>query len=96
MRTSSAIGSRCKSLAIEQIFPSVNHHSELRAPIAEMIVADDFVAEESGNPRERIAQENAANVTDMHWLRDVGRAEIDDDVGSRRSCARHAESLIVQ
>ena len=69
--------------AIEQIFPAVNHHPELRAPIADMIVADDVVAEEGGDARERVAEHGAADVADVHRLGDVGRAEIDHDACGR-------------
>ena len=79
MRTSSAIGSRCSACAIEQIFPAVDHHPELRAPVADVIIANDVVPEELRDPRQRIAENGAANVTDMHRLGHIGRTEIDHD-----------------
>ena len=61
-----------KGLSIQQIFPAVNHHPELRPPIADVIVADDFVTEKLRNPREGIAEHSAADVPDVHRLRHVG------------------------
>ena len=45
-----AIGSRSSSSSVRktrEIFPGIDQQSELRAPIADMIVADDVVAEKS-------------------------------------------------
>ena len=81
--------------AIQQILPAVNHHPELRAPIADVIVANDFVAEKRSDPRERVTQHGAANVTDVHRLRDIGRAEIDHDPFRRRRFL-HSEPLVAQ
>ena len=39
-------------VTIKQIFPTPDHHSELRAPIADMIVANDVVAEKARDPRQ--------------------------------------------
>ena len=81
--------------AIEKILPSVNDHAELRSPIADVIVANDFVAKKGSDARERIAEHRAANVTDVHRLRDVRRAKVDHDA-SRRRCARNTEALVLQ
>src|SRR6266566_22794 len=64
---------------IEQIFPTPDDHAELRPPIADVIVANNVVAEEFRDAREGVAQESAADVTDMHRLGHVGRTEIDHD-----------------
>jgi hypothetical protein len=61
------------------MFPAVNHHPELRPPIADVVIADDFVAEERGDTGESVPEHRAANVPDMHRLGDVRRAEVDDD-----------------
>ena len=81
--------------AIEQIFPAVNDHAELRAPIADVIVADDFVAEKGGDPRERVAQDGAANVSDVHRLRHVRRTEIDHDA-LRAAALLDAEAFVAE
>ena len=66
-------------LAIEQMLPSVNHHAELRAPIADVIIADHIVAEKRGDPRQCVAKHGAADVADVHRLRDIGRTEVEHD-----------------
>ena len=81
--------------AIEQILPTVDDHAKLRAPIADMIVADDVVAEEGGDPRERVTQDSAANMADVHRLRHVRRTEIDHDAFGR-ICGRDAEARVTE
>src|ERR1700720_3984474 len=52
-----------------------------------MIVADDVMAEESGDARKRVAQNGAADVADVHWFGQIGRAKVDHDFSRRyRSC----------
>ena len=51
----------------------------MRAPVADVVVGGDFVAEESGDADEAVAENGAANVADMHWLGDIRGAEIDED-----------------
>ena len=77
------------------MLPAVDHHAELRAPIADVIIADDFVAEEGGNAGERVAEHGAANVADVHRLGDIRGAEIDDDA-VRLVRALHTQALIAQ
>ena len=43
---------------VEEILVAVEDHAELRAPVAEVVVADDVVAEEA----ERAAQESPMTV----------------------------------
>ena len=66
-------------LSIQQIFPAVNDHPELRAPIAKMIIANDFVPEKLRDARQRVAEHGAADVTDMHRFGNIGRAKINHD-----------------
>ena len=58
--------------SIEQILPTPDHHAELRSPIADVIVADDFVTEKLRNARKSVAQNGAANVTDVHRFGHIG------------------------
>ena len=81
--------------AVEQIFPAVDHHPELGAPIADVIVANDLVTEKRRDPRERIAQHRAADVAHVHRLRHIGRTEIDHDPLRRRGFF-HAEPFVAQ
>ena len=60
-------------------FPRVEEHAELRAPIADVVVAHDRVAEEGGDAGEGVAEDGGADVADVHRLGDVGGAEVDDD-----------------
>ena len=66
-------------LSIKQIFPAPDHHSKLRAPIANVIVANHVVTEKGRDSRERVPKCCAANVTYMHRLGHIGRPEIDHD-----------------
>src|SRR5439155_21130235 len=69
----------------EQIFPTPDDHAELRSPIANVIVANNVVPEELRDAREGVAQKSAANMSDMHPLRDSGGSEIDHDFSWRRN-----------
>ena len=53
-------------LSIQQIFPAVNDHTELRAPVANVVIADYLMPEESRDPRQRVTKHGAADVTDVH------------------------------
>jgi hypothetical protein len=57
----------------------------LRAPIADVVVADDAVPEQAQNALERIADAGRADMADMHRLGDIGRTEINDN-GARLRC----------
>ena len=48
-----------------------------------MVIGDDLVAEEARGAREAVADDRAADVTDVHRLGDVGRRVIDDDTARR-------------
>src|SRR5205807_9043107 len=80
---------------IEQIFPTPDHHAKLRPPIADVIVTNNVVTEELRDARESIAQKGAANVSDMHRLRDIRRPEINHDF-SWRGNFFNPESLVAQ
>ena len=60
-----------------------------------MIVADDIVAKELSDARQRIAKHGAPDMTDMHRLGNVGRPEINYDA-PRRLCFGDAEPFISQ
>jgi hypothetical protein len=76
---------------IEDRLPAVQDHAELRAPVADVVVGDDLVADEAGDARERVADEGAADVADVHRLGDVRRGEVDDDASSAaRPAARRS------
>ena len=66
-------------LSIQEIFPTPNDHPELCSPVADVIIANHFVPKKFSDARQRIAEHRAADVTDMHRFRHIGRSEIDDD-----------------
>ena len=78
---------------IEEIFPSIEDHAELRAPVADVVIGYDVVPKEAGDAGEGIANDRAADVADVHLLGDVGRGEIDHD-GLGRGGLRDAEMWI--
>jgi hypothetical protein len=82
-------------LSIEQILPAVNHHPELRAPVANVIITDHFVSEKLRDARKSIAEHCATDVTDVHRFGDIGRPKIDDDTLCR-FCLSNTESVVPQ
>ena len=65
--------------AIEEFLPADEQLAELRAPVADVIVRDDVMTEQTQHALERITDAGGADVADVHRLRDVRRAEVDDD-----------------
>ena len=61
---------------------AVKDHAELRAPVADVIVADHVVAGELQHPAQRVADHRRADMADVHRLGDVGGREVDHE-GSR-------------
>ena len=84
-----------KRALIQQVFPPVNHHAKLSPPVADVIVADHFVAEKRRDTRQCISQNGAADVADVHRLGHIGRSEINHNA-PRRFRLRDAESFIAQ
>ena len=80
---------------IEQGFPAVEDHAELGAPVADVVVADDLVAEEPRDAAERVADDRRADVADVHRLGHVRRGEIDDH-GFARADGGDAELFVAQ
>ena len=61
------------------VLPAPEDHAELRAPVAQVVVADDPVPERRDDPRQAVADDGRAEMPDVHRLGDVGRGEVDDD-----------------
>ena len=53
-------------------------HPELGAPVAQVVVGDDLVAQQAERARQAVAQDGRADVADVHGFGHVGRAEIYD------------------
>jgi hypothetical protein len=79
---------------VEKMLVSVDDHPELCAPVADVIVALHAVPHELEQPVQRGTDQRAANVTDVHWLGDVGTGVINqDDFGITGDI--DAESIVV-
>ena len=61
-----------------ELLPPVDDHPELGAPVADVVVAGDVVAEEAEDADEGVADDRAAEVAHVHRLGDVGGREVDD------------------
>ena len=59
-------------LAVQEMLVAVKDHAELRAPVADVIVADHFVAGEPQHPPQGVADHGGADMADVHRLGDVG------------------------
>ena len=75
------------------LFPADDEHSKLRAPIADVIIGDDAVAEEFSDAGESVAENCGADVTNVHRLGNIRRTEINDD-GFRFRDHRYAVAFI--
>ena len=64
------------------MFPAEQQHPELRAPVADVVVGDDAVAEQAQRARQAVSEDRGADVAHVHRLGHVRRTEINDD-GSR-------------
>ena len=64
------------------VFPAEQQHPELRAPVADVVVGDDAVAEQPQRARQAIAENRRADMPDVHRLGHVRRTEINHH-GSR-------------
>jgi hypothetical protein len=80
---------------VDEVFVAVDHHAELSAPVAQMIIADHGVAAKSQESAEGVADDGRANVAHMHGLGDIGRREI-DDIGARLSRAGDSQKRVAQ
>ena len=72
---------------------AVDDHAELGSPVADVVVADDVVAEGAEDAAEGVADDGAAEVADVHRLGDVGTREV-DNVPARRCRRFDAQFLI--
>ena len=56
-----------------------DEHAELGAEVADVVLADDVVAEEFEDARHGVSDDGGAEVADVHLFGDVGAAVVDDD-----------------
>ena len=54
------------------MLPTVKDFAELRAPVAQVVVGHDFVADKPCDAGQRIAEDRATDVPDVHRFGDVG------------------------
>ena len=72
-------GVPAKRVPIEVFLPADEQFAELRAPVADVIVGDNAVAEQPERLGQGIAENGRADVADVHRLGHVGRRVVDDD-----------------
>ena len=82
-----------KGLLVAEVLPPPEDHSKLRTPVAEVVIRNHLVATKGKNPGQRVADHGGADVPHMHRLGDIGRTEIDDDLG--RLGHRHDPQAVV-
>ena len=68
-------------------------HAELRAPVTDMIHALHTMAHKFKNSADAVADNGLAQVTDMHFLRDVGGRKIHDDVFALNEQGQHSACI---
>ncbi len=81
-----------ESFFVEEVLVAVEQNAELGAPVPEVIVGDDLVPQETQQSGERIAEDGAPQMADVHRLGDVGGAEVDDE-RLRPGYGRDAEAV---
>ena len=59
---------RLEFLRIQNRFPPNEEHSELGAPIAEMVIGNDPIAEEPQNLCQRVPEDGGTDMTHVHGL----------------------------
>ena len=70
------MGSALSASRLQMMFPAEEQHSELRAPVADVVVGDDAVAEQAQRAREAVSEDRGADVAHVHRLGHIRRAEI--------------------
>jgi len=55
-------------VGLEMLFPAEQQQAELRAPVADVVVGDDTVAEQAQRACQAVAEDRGANVAHMHRL----------------------------
>jgi hypothetical protein len=86
------VGLRAALTDVEQM---LDEHTERRAPIADVVLADDLVAQELEHSCERVADDRGTQVAHVHFLGDVRRGIVDNDAVFRGR-KRHAEALVAR
>jgi hypothetical protein len=76
------------------VLVAVDDHAELRAPVADVVVADHAVAEETQRAAEGVADHRRTDVAHVHRLGHVGSGEV-DHIGPRLGDQRDAQARIV-
>ncbi len=71
----------------------LDQHAERRAPVADVVLTDDVVAEEVEHAHEGVADQRGAQVPDVHLLGDVRRRVVDDH-GLGRGDRCDAEAVV--
>ncbi len=72
-------GGGVESGGVEEVAVAHDEDAELGAPVAEMVVADDAIAEGAVDALEGIADDGRADVGDVHGFGDVGGGVVEED-----------------
>ena len=73
----------------------LDQHPERRPPVADVVLREHVVADEAQQARNRVADDRAPQVADVHLLRDVRRAVVDDHA-VRVGGAGNAEARVLE
>ena len=80
-------------LALRFLLHELDQHPELRAPVTDVVVPDDLGSVELQDPHQRVPDNSAAQVADVHLLGDVRLRVVDDRDGAGIGC-RNAEPRV--
>ncbi len=72
-------GVASQGVGVEGAFPADQEFAELGAPVTEVVIGDDAVAEEPVGAGEGVAEHGGPDMADVHGFGDVGGTEVDDD-----------------
>ena len=75
------------------LFEFRDHEAHLQAPVSQMDITDDILSVEAGDALDRLADDRAAQMSDMQGLGHIGTAVVDDDL-LRLFRKRHAETIV--
>ncbi|MNM49653.1 hypothetical protein D3C81_606610 [compost metagenome] len=76
-------------VAGDRVFLQVGHqHAELGTPVADVVLADDVVAQELQHARNAVTDDGRAQVADVHFLGQVGCRHVDHHLLRRAGFAR--------
>ena len=64
--------------SVTGLFEVREQHAELRAPVADVVLSDHAMPGIAQHAHDRVADDGAAQVADVHFLREIRRGVVDD------------------